>query len=351
MIEAVDPVVAPEQPDPGVVGLVDAFARPLREVRISVTDRCNFRCTYCMPRAVFGPGHAFLPRPQTMSAAEVVRLGAILLRLGVRKIRLTGGEPLLRGDLEAIIVGLSALGVPDLALTTNGSLLARRAAALRSAGLHRVTVSLDTLDPGVHAALSDSGVALATVLAGIDAAVAAGFAPVKLNAVIRRGVNEESILPLVEFARSGGHALRFIEFMDVGESNQWSRADVVPAAEIVEVVAARHPLAPAHRDDPTDVAQRHRFLDGGGEIGIIASVTQPFCGACTRLRVSADGRLHTCLFSSAGTDLLTVLRSGEDDDVTRLLAAVWAPRRDRYSEERARPRRPLRRVEMSYVGG
>ncbi len=330
---------------------VDAFSRPLRDVRISVTDRCNFRCTYCMPRAVFGPGHAFLPRASTMTADEVVRLGAILLRLGVRKVRLTGGEPLLRGDLEEIVGGLAAIGVPDLALTTNGSLLSRRATGLRRAGLHRVTVSLDTLDPEVHLALSDSGVPLAAVLAGIDAAVAAGFAPVKLNAVIRRGVNEASILPLVEFARAAGHALRFIEFMDVGESNRWRRAEVVSAAEILATVAARHPLLPAHRDDPADVARRHRFADGAGEIGIIASVTEPFCGACTRLRVSADGRLHTCLFSESGTDLLTVLRAEDDEAVVRLLTAVWEPRKDRYSEERAQPHAPLRRVEMSYIGG
>ncbi|MBJ7609663.1 MAG: GTP 3',8-cyclase MoaA [Candidatus Dormibacteraeota bacterium] len=330
---------------------LDRLGRPLRDVRISVTDRCNFRCTYCMPRASFGPGHAFLPRSATMTAGEIVRLGSVLLRLGVGKIRLTGGEPLLRGDLDEIVAGLSAAGVSDLALTTNGSLLSRWAMRLRSAGLHRLTVSLDTLDPGVHARLSDSGVPLATVLGGIDAALAAGFAPVKLNAVIRRGVNQASILPLADYARRGGHTLRLIEYMDVGESNAWNQAEVVPAAEMLATVAARYPLEPAPRRDPADVAQRYRFQDGGGEIGIIASVTQPFCGACTRLRVSADGRLHTCLFSGTGTDLLSALRSGDDDDLEQLLTRVWGVRADRYSEERGQPHGELRRIEMSYIGG
>ncbi len=329
----------------------DALGRPLRDVRISVTDRCNFRCTYCMPRSSFGPGHAFLPRERTLSAQEIVRLGAVLVRLGAVKIRLTGGEPLLRSDLDDIVAGLAATGVPDLALTTNGSLLARWAQRLRTAGLHRLTVSLDTLEPDTHAAMSDSRVPLGTVLAGIEAAAAAGFAPLKLNAVIRRGVNEASILPLVEYARAHGHRLRFIEYMDVGESNAWRREDVVPAAEILATVASRHPLAEAVRDDPADVATRHPFLDGRGDIGVIASVTQPFCGACTRLRVSADGKLHTCLFTSGGTDLLSTLRSGSDDAVVDMLAAVWSKRTDRYSEERASARRPLRRIEMSYIGG
>ncbi len=329
----------------------DVHARALRDVRISVTDRCNFRCTYCMPRASFGPGHRFLGREQKLTAAEIVRLGALLVHLGVRKIRLTGGEPLLRTDLDEIVRGLAATGVADLALTTNGSLLERWAARLRQAGLHRVTVSLDTLDPAVHARMSDSGVSIETVLGGIRAATDAGFAPIKLNAVIRRGVNDNSVEPLVDFARAHFHTLRFIEYMDVGESNDWSRADVVPAAEIVARVSARYPLQPPARDDPADVAQTYRFADGAGEVGIIASVTQPFCGACTRLRVSADGRLHTCLFASAGTDIRSALRSGDDGELERVLRETWTARTDRYSEQRGEHNPALRRVEMSYLGG
>jgi cyclic pyranopterin phosphate synthase len=331
--------------------LTDVRARPLRDVRISVTDRCNFRCTYCMPRDSFGPGHRFMPRGHLLTAAEIARLGTVLLRLGVRKIRLTGGEPLLRADLDDIITRLAAIGVPDLALTTNGSLLQRWAVRLRRAGLHRLTISLDTLDPDVHARTSDSGVSVQTILLGIRAATEAGFAHLKLNAVIRRGVNEDAVEPLVEFARAHQHTLRFIEYMDVGESNRWSATDVVPAAEIVARVAARYPLEPPHRDDASEVAQTYRFADGIGEFGIIASVTRPFCGACTRLRVSADGRLYTCLFASTGTDLRGALRNGTDGDLERVLRDTWTTRTDRYSETRSEHDRAAGRIEMSYIGG
>jgi cyclic pyranopterin phosphate synthase len=329
----------------------DRFGRALRDVRISLTDRCNFRCIYCMPRAAFGPGHAFLPREQTLTAAEVIKLGGTLVRLGVRKIRLTGGEPLLRGDLAEIVAGLASTGVADLALTTNGSLLASWAPRLRAAGLGRLTVSLDTLDPSVHARLSDSRTPLERLLGGIRAAGAAGFAPIKLNAVIRRGVNDNSIEALARFARDHGHILRFIEYMDVGVSNQWQRADVVPAAEIVARVSAEHPLREPERAEPADVAQTYHYADGQGEIGIIASVTRPFCGACTRLRVSAEGRLYTCLFASQGTDLRSALRDGDEADLEQLLRQTWTARTDRYSEKRAEQRDAVPRIEMSYIGG
>jgi cyclic pyranopterin phosphate synthase len=329
----------------------DVFERALRDVRISVTDRCNFRCTYCMPRSFFGPGHRFLPQAETMTVAEIVRLGTALVRVGVRKIRLTGGEPLLRGDLAEIVRGLADCGVDDLALTTNGSLLSRWAPRLRDAGLHRITVSLDTLDPEVHARISDSGVPLSDVLSGVNAAGAAGFLPVKLNAVIRRGVNEGAIVPLVEFARANGHILRFIEYMDVGESNHWRRSDVVSAAEIRALVSEVHPLEAVKATDPSAVARWYRYRDGQGLLGIIPSVTEPFCGGCTRLRVSADGKLHTCLFSSGGSDVLSALRRGDDGELLRLVTATWTSRTDRYSERRAELSTNVRHLEMSYLGG
>ncbi len=330
----------------------DTFGRALRDARISVTDRCNFRCTYCMPRESFGPGHHFLTGEATLTAAEIVRLGATLVRLGVRKIRLTGGEPLLRRDLDAIVRGLADTGVLDLALTTNGSLLERWAGRLRQAGLHRVTVSLDTLDPAVHARLSDTRVPLDRVLGGIRAGVVAGFSPIKINAVIRRGMNEASVEALAGFAREHGHLLRFIEYMDVGASNRWRRTDVVPAAEILARVSARFPLEPTPaRADPADVAQTYHYLDGRGGVGVIASVTRPFCGACTRLRVGADGRLFTCLFATDGTDLRGALRDGDGAQLERLIRQAWEARVDRYSEERAERHPALRRIEMSYIGG
>ncbi len=331
----------------------DALQRPLRDVRVSLTDRCNFRCTYCMPREVFGPGHRFLPREELLSFEEIARLLRIFARLGARKVRLTGGEPLLRRDVEKLVAMISEIdGIEDLSMTTNGSLLASKADALRRAGLRRVTVSLDNLDSDVFARESDTDVPLSRVLEGIEAAREANLAPIKLNAVIRRGVTDAGIEELAAFGRDKGAIVRFIEYMDVGSTNGWEHGEVVPAAEIVERVAARWPLepiAPAYRGE---VAGRYRYRDGCGEIGVIASVTQPFCGTCTRARVSAQGELFTCLFASRGTDLRALLRSDADDDaITRALATTWGSRRDRYSELRTLESPRARKIEMSYIGG
>ncbi|HEX3908574.1 MAG TPA: GTP 3',8-cyclase MoaA [Mycobacteriales bacterium] len=333
---------------------IDRLGRPLRDLRVSVTDRCNFRCTYCMPRDAFGPDHGFLPREQILSYEEIARLVRVFAELGVSKVRLTGGEPLLRRDLETLVSSIAAIpGIDDIALTTNGSLLAGRAKALRDAGLGRVTVSLDSVDPIVFAAMGDTKIPLAQVLDGIAAATAAGLAPVKLNAVIQRGVNDAGLLDLVGYAREHGHILRLIEFMDVGTSNDWRRDEVVPAAEIIDLIAAVHPLEPAVPDRYGEVARRWTYADGAGELGVITSVTQPFCTDCTRARITATGELFTCLFASRGQDLRTVLRSGASDAELRdAITAVWARRTDRYSELRelmtdAAPAR----AEMSYLGG
>jgi cyclic pyranopterin phosphate synthase len=330
----------------------DRLGRPLTDLRVSVTDRCNFRCRYCMPREVFGAEYRFVPRAEILSFEEIERLAKVFAALGVRKIRLTGGEPLLRRQLEDLVARLAALPGLDLALTTNGSLLADKAGALAAAGLGRLTVSLDSLDEAVFARLNDTDVPVARVLEGIDAAAAVGLAPVKVNAVVRRGYNEDSVLPLVERFRGTGHVLRFVEYMDVGNVNGWRPADVVPVREIHSRIAAVHPLEaiePAYRGE---VARRWRYLDGGGEIGFIGSVTEPFCGDCTRARLSADGRLFTCLFAASGTDLRQPLRRGADDtQLAAMVAGVWAGRTDRYSELRARGDAAGPRIEMSYIGG
>ena len=342
----------------------DQLGRALRDLRVSVTDRCNFRCTYCMPREVFGPGHAFLPRSALLSFEEIARVVAAFTGLGVRKVRLTGGEPLLRRDLDQLVAALVALpGVEDLALTTNGALLTEHAARLAQAGLPRVTVSLDALDPEVFAAMADTDLGVARVLEGIEAARAAGLA-VKVNAVIRRGVNEDEIVPLAAYGRDLGVAVRFIEYMDVGASNGWRLDDVVPAAEIRARIAAQWPLEPVAPAYAGEVATRWRYADGTGEVGVIASVTQPFCGDCTRARLSAQGEVFTCLFAAAGHDLRPVLRDGAPGDgdadirerLTEAIRAIWTGRDDRYSELRAHAadadgRRELPRVEMSYIGG
>lgn len=335
--------------------LRDQFHRPLRDLRISVTDRCNFRCPYCMPAEVFGPGHAFLKDPQLMTLDELTRIARAFVALGVEKIRLTGGEPLLRADVPELVRALKHdLRVPDVALTTNGWLLERLAPALRAAGLDRVNVSLDALDPIIAGRMNGRGLTPDRVLRGIAAAADAGL-PVKLNMVVRRGVNDGEILALAEFARERGYALRFIEFMDVGNTNHWSSAEVVPARAIVERVDARWPLeptAPAYRGE---VAARYRYRDGRGEIGLISSVTEPFCRDCHRARLSADGKLFTCLFSALGWDVLGALRAGAHDaELARYLARVWAGRLDRYSDERAEvlaAGEPRAKVEMSYIGG
>jgi len=330
----------------------DSRGRNLRDLRVSVTDRCNFRCPYCMPRELFGPDHVFLPADQVLSVDEIARLVRVFVRLGVRKVRLTGGEPLLRPDLEQLVWQIATTpGVEDLALTTNGALLARRAAGLFAAGLHRVTVSLDSLDPGMFAELADTKVPLARVLDGIAAAREAGTQPVKLNAVLRRGRNDAGLLDLVEFAREHGDVLRFIEFMDVGTTNGWQGAQVVTAREVLERVCAVHPLEPIEEPRDGQVAERWRYLDGGGELGLVSSVTRPFCGDCVRARLTATGELHTCLFSAAGHDLRTPLRAGAtQDELLALVQDLWRVRDDRYSELRgtvAMTSRP----EMSYLGG
>ena len=339
------------------VPLADTLARPLRDLRISVTDRCQFRCTYCMPREVFGRDFVFLPREQLLTFEELTRLARIFAGLGVRKLRLTGGEPLLRRDLDKLVAMLAAIGgIGDIALTTNGALLAGKAEALAAAGLRRVTVSLDSLDDAVFMALNDAGFPVARVLEAIAAAAAAGLAPVKVNMVVRRGVNEQSVLPMAAHFRRSGHVLRFIEYMDVGTTNGWRLDDVVPAAEVISLIGGRWPLEPAAPAYPGEVARRYRYRDGAGEIGVIASVTQPFCRGCTRARLSADGQLYTCLFAAAGHDLRGPLRAGASDRALReQIGAIWARRADRYSERRTRHTiRTLRvkpKVEMSHIGG
>ena len=326
----------------------------MRDLRISVTDRCNFRCTYCMPREVFGHDFQFLRREQLLTFEEIVRLSRLAVGLGVEKIRITGGEPLLRRGVEELVAMLAELradGLSDLTLTTNGSLLRAKAPALRAAGLDRVTVSLDSLDDGVFQAMNDVRFPVAKVLDGIDAAAEAGF-PVKVNMVVKRGANEHSILPMAERFRNTGHVLRFIEFMDVGTTNGWRLDDVVPAEEIISTIAAAWPLEPVAPNYPGEVASRRRYLDGAGEIGVIASVTRPFCGGCTRARLSAEGSLYTCLFAEHGTDLREPLRSGATDaDLERLLGGLWRRRDDRYSEIRSAATTSRPKVEMSHIGG
>ncbi|MDQ3447777.1 MAG: GTP 3',8-cyclase MoaA [Chloroflexota bacterium] len=335
------------------MSVTDRLARPLRDLRISVTDRCNFRCTYCMPREVFGADFRFMPRAELLTFEEVTRLSRLFVALGVEKIRLTGGEPLLRRDLERLVAMLAPLpGVRDLTLTTNGSLLARKARSLAEAGLRRITVSLDSLDPVVFAELNDVDFPVSDVLNGIAAAEAAGLSPIKVNMVVRRGVNESSVLPMARFCRERSYILRFIEYMDVGHSNGWRLDDVVPAAEIVAMIDAESPLVAADQNYPGEVAERWRYRDGSGEVGVIASVTQPFCGGCTRARLTADGQLFTCLFAVSGTDLREPLRAGEtDDQLSARIAAVWSVRADRYSELRSEATRELPKVEMSRIGG
>ena len=340
---------------------VDTLQRPLRDVRLSVTDRCNFRCSYCMPAEIFGPDFAFLPRAELLTFEELALVARELVALGARTLRITGGEPLVRRDLEQLVALLRALdasealsGEPlDIALTTNGSLLAKLAAPLRAAGLNRITVSLDSLSPATFTRMSGSALPLESVLEGIAAATAAGFSGIKLNAVIRRGVNDADVPALATFAREGGHTLRLIEYMDVGSSNGWRLDEVVPASEILAQLHARYPLEALAPSRPGEVANRYRSLAGGGEIGLIASVSAPFCGDCTRARVSADGQLYTCLFASEGSDLKRYLRPVLDAAALRdALHARWSVRDDRYSEIRdAETANRLPKVEMFRVGG
>jgi cyclic pyranopterin phosphate synthase len=332
---------------------LDRLDRPMRDLRISVTDRCNFRCTYCMPRELFGSGFRFLPRAELLTFEEITRLTGVFVSLGVEKVRLTGGEPLLRRELESLVAMLAATpGVRDLTLTTNGSLLAGKARKLADAGLRRITVSLDSLDDAVFGRLNDVGFPVATVLEGIAAAEQAGLSPIKINMVVRRGINEESILPMARYFRERGHVLRFIEYMDVGHSNGWRLEEVVPAAEIVARIDAEMPLEPVSPAYPGEVADRWRYRDGTGEVGVIASVTRPFCGDCTRARLTAEGELYTCLFGVSGHDLRGPLRTGASDaELRRIVAGVWLVRDDRYSELRSLATVELPKVEMSHIGG
>jgi cyclic pyranopterin phosphate synthase len=334
-----------------MVTLPDRLGRPLRDLRISVTDRCNFRCVYCMPKEVFGRDFAFLPRAELLTFEELERLARVFVAHGVTKIRITGGEPLLRRELERLVAALARLPGVDLTLTTNASLLAQKAQTLANAGLGRVTVSLDALEDDVFRAMNDVGFPVARVLAGIDAAAAAGL-PVKVNCVVKRGVNEDQIVPMARHFRGSGHVLRFIEYMDVGHTNGWCLDEVVPAAEILETVASAFPLEPVEAAYRGEVARRWRYRDGAGEVGVIASVTEPFCGDCTRARLSAEGKLYTCLFAVRGHDLRALLRGGaSDDELAAAVTGVWHRRTDRYSELRTAETLDLPKVEMSYIGG
>jgi cyclic pyranopterin phosphate synthase len=336
-------------------GVTDTFQRPLRDLRISVTDRCNFRCPYCMPKEVFGAGHVFLRDPQLMSADEIARIARAFRNLGVEKIRLTGGEPLLRADLPVLIGRLKReAALPEVALTTNGWLLEKFATQLRAEGLDRVNVSVDALTDETAGRMNGLGFKVDRVLRGVDAAAAAGLS-VKINSVVQRGVNDHELLSLCAYFRERGHPLRFIEFMDVGNTNHWSAQHVVPAREIVERIHKEWPLEPVGPTYRGEVAARYRYLDGRGEIGLISSVTEPFCRDCHRARLSADGKLYTCLFASLGWDVLGCLRAGADDrELERYIARIWSGRLDRYSDERSEilaAGEPREKIEMSYIGG
>jgi GTP 3',8-cyclase len=332
--------------------LTDSLNRPLRDLRISVTDRCNFRCVYCMPKEVFGANYQFLPRAQILTFEEIARLGRIFVEHGVRKIRLTGGEPLVRRDLHLLVAMIADIPDLDLTLTTNGSLLARQASLLKDAGLKRVTVSLDSLDNQIFKAMNDVDFPVEKVLEGMDAAAQVGLGPIKVNMVVKRGMNESSILPMARFFREKGYILRFIEYMDVGHTNGWRMNDVVSANEIIKMIHAEMPLEPLGPNYPGEVAGRWKYKDGSGEIGVVASVTQPFCRDCNRARLSAEGDLYTCLFAVQGFNLRNLIRSGAtDEEVSQAIVSVWNKRSDRYSELRSENTISLPKVEMSHIGG
>ncbi|NYT62424.1 GTP 3',8-cyclase MoaA [Alcaligenaceae bacterium] len=337
--------------------LLDARRRPLHDLRISVTDRCNFRCTYCMPREIFGSNYQFMPHSDLLSFEEIVRVARVATGLGVKKIRLTGGEPLLRKNIETLIAMLVRLSTPDgqpleVTLTTNGTLLAKKAQALKDAGLNRVTVSLDALDDRMFERMSDSRISVSTVLRGIDEAARVGLAPVKVNMVVRKGLNDGQILPMASRFRHSGHILRFIEFMDVGSTNGWNLQEVLSGTEILDRIGAAFPLEPVQAGYRGEVASRWRYADNAGEIGIITSVSQPFCGDCSRARLSPEGKLFLCLFASRGHDLRTLIRAGGSDaDLAGLFAGIWSQRNDHYSEIRGRETAKQQKIEMSYIGG
>ena len=337
--------------------LADTRGRRLHDLRISVTDRCNFRCTYCMPKSVFDKDYRFLPHDALLSFEEITRLATIFAAHGMEKIRITGGEPLLRKNIEGLIAMLARLesrnGAPmDLTLTTNGALLPKKAAVLKAAGLKRVTVSLDSLDDAVFKAMNDVDFPVARVLDGIDAATAAGFGPIKINMVVKRGVNDADVVAMARRFRGSGHIVRFIEFMDVGSSNGWRMDDVVPSREIVRRISAEMPLVEADPNYTGEVAERWKYADGSGEIGVISSVTQAFCSTCTRARLSTEGKLYTCLFAQSGHDLRALLRGGRsDEDIAAAIGHIWGARADRYSELRSAASAGEKKIEMSYIGG
>jgi cyclic pyranopterin phosphate synthase len=347
----------PDRIEPATGHLIDGRGRRLHDLRISVTDRCNFRCSYCMPRSVFDKDYAFLPQSSLLSFEEITRLVRILIEHGVEKVRLTGGEPLLRKDIERLIAMLASLqtrsGLPlDLTLTTNGSLLARKAGALRDAGLRRITVSLDALDDATFRAMNDADFPVSEVLSGIKTAEAAGFTDIKVNMVVKRGINDHEVLPMARYFRGTAQILRFIEYMDVGSSNGWRLDEVMPSRSLIETLQAHHPLEPVDANYPGEVAERWRYLDGAGEIGVISSVTQPFCGSCSRARLSTEGRLYTCLFAQTGHDLRGLIRGQHPDEhISAALAEIWHTRLDNYSEVRSSQTTGLRKIEMSYIGG
>jgi cyclic pyranopterin phosphate synthase len=354
MTQKVFPIGTARAPAPAYDGqpLADTLGRNLRDLRISVTDRCNFRCVYCMPREMFDHDFKFVAHEEILSFEEIARLARLFAGLGVKKIRLTGGEPLVRRGLERLVAMLAQIPGLDLTLTTNGSLLAKQASALASAGLKRVTVSLDSLDDATFRAINDADCSVATVIAGIEAAAGAGMAPIKINMVVKRGTNDGHVLAMAERWRGTRHVVRFIEYMDVGTTNGWRMDDVVPSAQIVKTIGERYPLEPLDPDYRGEVAGRWRYRDGAGEIGVISSVTQAFCRDCNRLRLSAEGSLYTCLFAQQGHDLKWLLRhGGSDEELVNEIAAVWRARGDRYSEVRTTETAKARKIEMSYIGG
>ena len=347
------PLAVHRSPAPAFAGgpLADTRGRGMRDLRISVTDRCNFRCVYCMPREVFDAGHEFLPHSAILSFEEIARLAGVFVGLGVKKIRLTGGEPLVRKQLHRLVAMLAPLGA-EVTLTTNGSLLARQARALKEAGLDRVTVSLDSLDEATFQAMNDADFPVAKVIEGIEVAAAEGLGPVKINTVVKRGTNDADIVAMAGRWRGTGHVVRFIEYMDVGSSNGWRMDDVVPSAEVVRRISQRWPLEPIGANYSGEVAQRWRYVDGAGEIGVISSVTQAFCATCNRMRLSTEGSLYTCLFAQSGHDLKALLRGGASDEhIRNEIAAVWQGRSDRYSEIRTAETAKQKKIEMSYIGG
>ena len=333
--------------------VLDKFSRPLKDLRISVTDRCNFRCVYCMPKEVFGSDYDYLSRSEMLSYEEIVRFVRLLVNLGITKVRITGGEPLLRKDIDHLIKMLALIPDLDLTLTTNGALLTEdKCVALKAAGLQRITVSLDSLNNDIFSSLNDVDFSVDKVINGIDNAAAVGLTPIKINMVVMRSVNLESVVPMAKYFRDSGHILRFIEYMDVGDSNGWKLDEVVPSSEIVEIIGSQLPIEPIAPNYLGEVASRWKYTDGSGEIGLISSVSQPFCGDCSRLRLSARGELFTCLFASSGHDVRTLLRGdASDEKIVDTVASLWRNRDDRYSELRSEQTQQTSRVEMSYIGG